>query len=45
MPGTLSMTYPADFAGPNGYLWVGAKFDWPHAGTARARSICAACKT
>ena len=31
MPGTLSATYPADFAGPNGYLPVGAKFDWPHA--------------
>ena len=31
MPGTLSMTYPTDFAGPNGYLPLGAKFDWPHA--------------
>jgi hypothetical protein len=31
MPGTLSMTYPTDFAGPNGYLPLGAKFDWPNA--------------
>ena len=31
IPGTRSMSYPSDFAGPNGYLPVGAVFDWPRA--------------
>ncbi|HEU0119007.1 MAG TPA: hypothetical protein VFQ91_00655, partial [Bryobacteraceae bacterium] len=31
IPGTRSMTYPEDFAGPNGYLPLGAIFDWPQA--------------
>jgi hypothetical protein len=30
MPGTRSMTYPAEFAGPAGYMAAGAEFDWPH---------------
>lgn len=31
IPATRAMTYPADFAGPDGYLPPGAEFTWPHA--------------
>ncbi len=31
IPATRGMTYPTDFAGPDGYLAVGAAFQWPHA--------------
>lgn len=31
VPATRAMTYPTDFAGPDGYLAIGREFDWPHA--------------
>lgn len=31
IPAKRAMTYPADIAGPDGYLPVGAEFEWPHA--------------
>lgn len=31
IPGMKSMTYPADFSGPDGYLAIGEEFRWPHA--------------
>jgi hypothetical protein len=31
IPATRAMSYPDDFAGPDGYLPVGAEFTWPHA--------------